>query len=102
MSKLDMTPGAQIPRTDAGPQTAVTQALSSAAYRDGSVDDFVKNVQPELPRKKGRFDLFEPNLGEAFSKAVIARTLGAARKPIVPSFGTDPGWSSNTAWPPRS
>lgn len=52
MSKLDMTPGAQIPRTDAGPQTAVTQALSSAAYRDGSVDDFVKNVQPELPVRR--------------------------------------------------
>ncbi len=90
MSKLDMTPGAQIPRTDAGPQTAVTQALASVAYRDGSVDGFVEAVQPELKRKKGRFDLFEPNLGEAYSKAVIARTLGASRKPIVPSFGTDP------------
>ncbi|MEY9948661.1 hypothetical protein [Kitasatospora sp. GAS1066B] len=90
MSKLDMTPGAQIPRTDAGPQTAVTQALSSLAYRDGNLDDFVAAVQEGVTGKKGRFKLMAPNVGEAFSKAVIARTLGAGRKPIVPSFGTEP------------
>ncbi|WP_035795870.1 hypothetical protein [Kitasatospora mediocidica] len=90
MNKLDMTPGAQIPRTDAGPQTAVTQALSSVAYRDGDPDAFAKAAQPDLTLKHGRFSLFRPNLGEAFSKAVIARTLGASRKPLVPSFGTDP------------
>ncbi|GAA1238276.1 hypothetical protein GCM10009665_30580 [Kitasatospora nipponensis] len=90
MSKLDMTPGAQIPRTEAGPQTAVTQALSSIAYRDGTIDDFTGKAQPDIKKKKARFALFEPNLGEAFSKAVIARTLGAGRKPVVPSFGTDP------------
>ncbi|MFF2044844.1 hypothetical protein ACFVVX_30935 [Kitasatospora sp. NPDC058170] len=88
MTTLDMTPGAQIPRTDAGPQTAVTQALSSAAYRDSPVAAFVKQVT-DASEKKGRFALFRPNLGEAFSRAVIARTLGAGRKPIVPSFGTD-------------
>lgn len=90
MTKLDMTPGAQIPRTDAGPQTAVTQALSSVAYRDGDPDAFAAAAQPELKLKHGKFQLFRPNLGEAYSKAVIARTLGAARKPLVPSFGTDP------------
>ncbi|MCX4745157.1 hypothetical protein OG455_06385 [Kitasatospora sp. NBC_01287] len=90
MSKLDMTPGAQIPRTDAGPQTAVTQALASIAYRDGELDAFVSAVQAGVVGKAGRFRLLRPNLGEAFSKAVIARTLSAGRKPIVPSFGTEP------------
>ncbi|MGW4892830.1 hypothetical protein ACWEQL_11270 [Kitasatospora sp. NPDC004240] len=88
MTTLDMTPGAQIPRTDAGPQTAVTQALSSVAYRDGEVGGFVKAVTAAT-EKKGRFALFRPNLGEAFSRAVVARTLGAGRKPVVPSFGID-------------
>lgn len=88
MTTLDMTPGAQIPRTDAGPQTAVTQALSSAAYRDGEIGPFVEKIGAAT-YKKPRFRLFRANLGEAFSAAVIARTLGAGRKPIVPSFGTD-------------
>ncbi|TYC68400.1 hypothetical protein EH183_39540 [Streptomyces sp. CB01881] len=88
MTTLDMTPGAQIPRTDAGPQTAVTQALSSAAYRDGEVHDFVAAVT-DATAKKGRFALFRPNLGEAFSRAVIGRALGGDRKPLVPSFGID-------------
>ncbi|MER7844793.1 hypothetical protein ABTZ03_12685 [Kitasatospora sp. NPDC096077] len=88
MATLDMTPGAQIPRTDAGPQTAVTQALSSAAYRDGEIGKFVTDVA-DAKEKKGRFALFRPNLGEAFSKALISRALGGDRKPLVPSFGVD-------------
>ncbi|WP_395296931.1 hypothetical protein ACF9IK_28445 [Kitasatospora hibisci] len=88
MTTLDMTPGAQIPRTDAGPQTAVTQALSSTAYRDSEVHDFVAAVTAATARK-GRFALFRPNLGEAFSRAVISRALGGDRKPLVPSFGVD-------------
>ncbi|GHH74921.1 hypothetical protein GCM10018781_42720 [Kitasatospora indigofera] len=87
MTKLDMTPGAQIPRTDAGPQTAVTQALSSVAYRDSDLTAF-EDVQPGKI-KGGRFKLLRPNLGEAFSKAVVSRTLGAKRNPLVPSFGVD-------------
>ncbi|MFE0464476.1 hypothetical protein ACFW1A_35005 [Kitasatospora sp. NPDC058965] len=90
MTKLDMTPGAQIPRTDSGPQTAITQALSSAAYRDSDLDEFVAKVQDGVVGKAGWHELFRPNVGEAFSKAVIGRTLGAGRKPIVPSFGTEP------------
>ncbi|PYC76338.1 hypothetical protein C7C46_22970 [Streptomyces tateyamensis] len=90
MTKLDMTPGAQIPRTDSGPQTAVTQALSSAAYRDSDLDEFVAKVQDGVVGKAGWHELFRPNVGEAFSKAVIARTLGAGRKPLVPAFGTEP------------
>ncbi len=88
MTKLDMTPGAQIPRTDVGPQTAVTQLLSSAAYRDNPVEalEGVGGVTV----KKGRFyELFRPSVGEAFSRAVIDRTLRPARLPLVPSFGTD-------------
>ncbi|WP_030056259.1 MULTISPECIES: hypothetical protein [Streptomyces] len=88
MTTLDMTPGAQIPRTDAGPQTAVTQALSSAAYRDGEVGAFVEAVT-DAKEKKGRFALFRPNAGEAFSKALVSRALGGGRKPLVPSFGVD-------------
>ena len=34
--------------------------------------------------------LFRPNLGEAFSRAVQARMLGAGRKPLIQSFGTEP------------
>ncbi|WP_369184503.1 hypothetical protein [Streptomyces sp. Y1] len=88
MTTLDMTPGAQIPRTDTGPQTAVSLALSSAAYRDGEVTGFVDAVT-DATAKKGRFALFRPNLGEAFSKALVSRALGGDRKPLVPSFGVD-------------
>ncbi|MFJ6379179.1 hypothetical protein ACIQI7_04115 [Kitasatospora sp. NPDC092039] len=88
MTTLDMTPGAQIPRTDAGPQTAITQGLSSTAYRDGEIKGFVDAVA-DATEKKGRFALFRPNLGEAFSKALISRALGGDRKPLVPAFGVD-------------
>ncbi|MFJ8042301.1 hypothetical protein ACIRBX_17590 [Kitasatospora sp. NPDC096147] len=87
MTKLDMTPGAQIPRTDVGPQTAVTQLLSSVAYRDGNVEKL--EALPGVTVKKGKNSLFRPSVGEAYAKAVIARTLGAGRNPLVPSFGTD-------------
>ncbi|BFV55790.1 hypothetical protein KCMC57_up08940 [Kitasatospora sp. CMC57] len=88
MTKLDMTPGAQIPRTDVGPQTAVTQLLSSAAYRDTEVEALAALEGVKL--KEGRFfKLFRPSTGEAFTRAVLDRTLGQGRLPLVPSFGTD-------------
>lgn len=87
MTQLDMTPGAQIPRTDVGPQTAATQALSSAAYRDGTFRDLGDKLGVKV--NSGRFELFRPSIGEAFSRAVIDRTLPAKRNPLVPSFGTD-------------
>lgn len=87
MAKLDMTPGAQIPRTDVGPQTAVTQALSSAAYRDTEFEALAG--LPNAKIKHGKFALFRPSVGEAFSRAIINRTLGADRLPLVPSFGMD-------------
>ncbi|MFJ6213651.1 hypothetical protein ACIQGZ_10035 [Streptomyces sp. NPDC092296] len=89
MTTLDMTPGAQIPRLDIGPQTMVTQALASTAYRDGELDALVK-LQPDVKPKEPRFRLFRANLGEAFTEAVIARTLGNGRAALVPSFGVDP------------
>ncbi|MFG2822781.1 hypothetical protein ACGFX4_25500, partial [Kitasatospora sp. NPDC048365] len=87
MSTLDMTPGAQIPRTDVGNQTAVTQALSSAAYRTGEYKEL--EGLAGVKWKPGRSELFRPSAGEAFSRALIDRTLSAKRLPLVPSFGTD-------------
>ena len=84
---FDFSPGAQVPRTDVPLQAGVTSALSSGAYRDGGAADFAK-IQADPP--KGRLALFQPNFGEAFTRAVLARALGAGRPPIVPSFGTDP------------
>ncbi|MFC1407752.1 hypothetical protein ACEZCY_00460 [Streptacidiphilus sp. N1-12] len=77
----------QIPRTDA-PHTAATAALASLAYRDGAVSDLT-DTDESTNHKAGRTGLFSPTLGEAFSRAVIKRTLNAGRKPLVPSFGTD-------------
>ncbi|MEU3491948.1 hypothetical protein [Kitasatospora cineracea] len=87
MTQLDMTPGAQVPRTDVGNQTAVTQAFSSAAYRNGDVKEL--EVLTGVSVKAGKFALFRPSAGEAFSRALIDRTLGGGRKPLVPSHGTD-------------
>ncbi|MFJ1754575.1 hypothetical protein [Kitasatospora sp. NPDC088134] len=87
MTQLDMTPGAQVPRTDIGHQTAVTQAFSSAAYRTGDLDELA--ALDGVTVKKGKFALFRPSAGEAFSRALIDRTLGGKRKPLVPSPGVD-------------
>ncbi|MFJ4679897.1 MULTISPECIES: hypothetical protein [unclassified Kitasatospora] len=87
MTQLDMTPGAQVPRTDVGNQTAVTQAFSSAAYRTGDVREL--EALTGVTVKDGKFELFRPSAGEAFSRALIDRTLGGGRKPLVPSHGTD-------------
>ncbi|MEV8536088.1 hypothetical protein [Streptomyces sp. NPDC051211] len=91
---FDFRPGAQIPLQGAGGQTAATNALASAAYRDSPLDDILKanNEYHESTIKAGRSwaTIFKPNLGEAFSRAVEARMLGAARKPLIQSFGADP------------
>ncbi|MFC1415954.1 hypothetical protein [Streptacidiphilus cavernicola] len=78
----------QIPRTDA-PHTAVTASLSTLAYRDAKVTDLT-GIHEATNHKDGHFVLFTANLGEAFCRAVMKRTLGAERKPLVPSIGTDP------------
>ncbi|KMO94998.1 membrane protein [Streptomyces roseus] len=93
---FDFRPGAQIPLQGGGGQTAATNALASAAYRDGGADtklsDILKadNEYHKSTVKPPKISLFEPNLGEAFCRAVEARTLGAGRKPLIQSFGLDP------------
>lgn len=84
--------GPQVPRTGDEGQTA-TFALASAAYRDNPVEDIKKadNEWHETTVNPGIWTtLFRPNLGEAFSGAVVARMLGPGRKPLIQSFGTEP------------
>ncbi|MFI6643159.1 hypothetical protein [Streptomyces sp. NPDC050504] len=86
-------PGAQVPLQGPAGQTAATFALASAAYRDSPVAQILdaNNEWHQSDVRKGKFSLFEPNLGEAFSRAVQVRMLGGARKPLIQSFGTEPG-----------
>jgi hypothetical protein len=84
--------GPQVPRTGDEGQTA-TFALASAAYRDNPVADIKKadNEWHQTAVNEGKWaTLFRPNLGEAFSGAVVARMLGPGRKPLIQSFGTEP------------
>ncbi|MDQ0989839.1 hypothetical protein [Streptomyces sp. V3I7] len=92
---FDFSPGAQVPLSGSAGQTAATYALASAAYRE---DDEVGKILEadnewhqstvKAPRPWAR--IFRPKLGEAFTRAVIDRTLGAGRKPLIQSFGTEP------------
>ncbi|MCX4694362.1 hypothetical protein [Streptomyces sp. NBC_01408] len=93
---FDFRPGAQIPLQGGGGQTAATNALASAAYRDGGKDTKLAKIldansaNHPATVKPPKISLFEPNLGEAFCRAVEARTLGSGRKPLIQSFGSDP------------
>ncbi|MFG2974245.1 hypothetical protein ACGFYY_14765 [Streptomyces sp. NPDC048331] len=93
---FDFRPGAQVPLQGGGGQTAATNALASAAYRDGGKDSKLdklltaNNENHPATVKPPKISLFEPSLGEAFCRAVEARTLGAGRKPLIQSFGADP------------
>jgi hypothetical protein len=91
-SVFDFSPGAQVPLMGSGGQTAATNALASAAYRDSPVADILKaNSEWNVSEvKKGKFSLFEPNLGEAFARAVQNRMLGGGREAVVQSFGLEP------------
>ncbi|ORT60170.1 hypothetical protein [Streptomyces sp. CB03238] len=87
------SPGAQVPLQGSAGQTVATHALASAAYRENvPVDEILKanNEWHESTVTPGKFSLFKPNLGEAFSRAVQVRMLGGARKPLIQSFGTEP------------
>ncbi|MGY1581757.1 hypothetical protein [Streptomyces sp. MN13] len=83
--------GPQVPRTGDEGQTA-TFALASAAYRDNPVEDIKKadNEWHQSTVNAGKIALFKPNLGEAFSRAVVDRMLGGGRSPLIQSFGTQP------------
>ncbi|MER0444592.1 hypothetical protein ABR738_08385 [Streptomyces sp. Edi4] len=90
---FDFLPRPQVPLQGSAGQTAATQALASAAYRDSPVQDILmaNSEWHESVVTKGKLSLLEPNLGEAFSRAVQSRMLGATRKGIIQSFGTEPG-----------
>lgn len=92
-SSFDFSPGAQVPLSGTAGQTAATQALASAAYRDGPVDEILKaNGEWHVSKiSPARIKLFRPDLGEAFARAVQVRLLGGGRKPLIQSFGTEPG-----------
>jgi len=91
---FDLTPGAQVPLSGAAGQTAATNALASAAYRDSPVTEILKadndrHKSTVVPGRKWA-TIFAPNLGEAFSRAVQVRMLGGGRKPLIQSFGIAP------------
>ncbi|KOV64469.1 membrane protein [Streptomyces sp. AS58] len=85
--------GPQVPRTGDEGQTA-TFALASAAYRDNEVEEILKANsewhQSKVNAGQKWAKIFRPNLGEAFSRAVVDRMLGSGRKPLIQSFGTEP------------
>jgi hypothetical protein len=85
----DFSPGAQVPLTGTDGETAATQALASAAYRDSELTALV-GINPATSVSAPRMSLFQPNLGEAFARAVQVRMLGAARGELVQSFGIEP------------
>ncbi|MDB1088947.1 hypothetical protein PJ985_15370 [Streptomyces sp. ACA25] len=87
---FDFSPGAQIPLSGAGRgHTVVGQALASVAYRDGAPQEICEpNDQAEVTAPK--FSLLEPNLGEAFSRAIETRMLNEGRAPLIQSFGAEP------------
>lgn len=89
---FDFRPGAQVPLSGTAGQTAATNALASAAYRDDKVSKILdaNNEWHKSEVKEGLFSLFAPNLGEAFARAVQVRMLGGARKPLIQSFGMEP------------
>lgn len=94
----DFSPGAQVPLSGASGQTAATQALASAAYRDDEVEKLIE-ANPEASFKKPKISLFEPNLGEAFARAVQTRLLGGARAPSSSPSASNPSPWSSTASP---
>ncbi|MFJ9851017.1 hypothetical protein [Streptomyces sp. NPDC101150] len=89
---FDFSPGAQVPIAGGAGQTAATQALASAAYRDCNLSK-ISDADSDSGKseiKKPKLSLFAPNLGEAFARAVQVRMLGGGRKALIQSFGTEP------------
>jgi len=92
---FDFGLGAQVPLSGAAGQTEPTHWLAAAAYRDDEVDK-IKEADNDwhktsvTPPRGPWAKIFRPNLGEAFSRAVIDRMLGAGRKPVIQSFGLEP------------
>lgn len=89
---FDFSPGAQVPLQGSAGQTEATHLLASAAYRDSPVEEILKadSEWHKSSVSKGKVSLFEPNLGEAFSRAVQTRMLGGGRGDLIQSFGMEP------------
>ncbi|MFI6854649.1 hypothetical protein [Streptomyces sp. NPDC050416] len=91
---FDFSPGAQVPLAGASGQTAATYALAAAAYRDDEVTKILNADnewhQSKVTPPRSWAKIFRPNFGEAFSRAVIDRMLGAGRNPVIQSFGIEP------------
>ncbi|GHJ38855.1 hypothetical protein Sm713_44640 [Streptomyces sp. TS71-3] len=89
---FDFRPGAQVPLSGAPGQTAATQALASAAYRDSDMEKILdaNSDWHQSKVKPGKIAMFKPNLGEAFSRAIQLRMLGGGRAALIQSFGTEP------------
>ena len=92
---FDFSPGAQVPAVglrgpDGGDlrpglggvpgQTTVAEILEANSEWHKSDGEAGRNWST----------IFAPNLGEAFSRAVLDRMLGGGRKPLIQSFGTEP------------
>ncbi len=88
---FDLSQGAQIPLSGSAVrgQTGITAALASVAFRDGS-PDAICEASDKSSVTKPKISLLEPNLGEAFTRALEKRMLAEDRKPLVQSFGVDP------------
>ncbi|MGP4044397.1 hypothetical protein [Streptomyces sp. 2A115] len=84
--------GPEVPRS--GSDEMATFALASAAYRDDEAEKILEanNEWHESTVKPSRkwATIFRPNLGEAYSQAVVGRMLGVGRKPVIQSFGMEP------------
>lgn len=90
--RIRFHPGGAGPLAGAAGQTAATYALASAAYRDDEVTKILEadNEWHKSKVSEPRVKMLRPRLGEAYSRAVIDRMLGAGRAPLIQSFGTEP------------
>ncbi|ONK15696.1 hypothetical protein [Streptomyces sp. MP131-18] len=88
--EFDFAPGAQVPLSAVSSgKTGVSHAIASVAYRDVAPGD-IAEANDAAAFKAGKFSLLEPNLGEAFTRAVEMRMLADGRKPLIQSFGAEP------------
>ncbi|KAB8162579.1 hypothetical protein FH609_022710 [Streptomyces sp. 3MP-14] len=88
--EFDFAPGAQVPLSgSSGGRTGLSQRIASVAYREGSPEK-IKEPNDAAKVNEGRFSLLEPNLGEAFTRAIETRMLADGRKPLIQSFGAEP------------
>jgi hypothetical protein len=89
--EFDFTPGAEVPLSGVGVgHTGISQAIASVAYREGVNPEDIREANDAAEVKKGKFTLLEPDLGEAFTRAIEVRMLDAGRKPLIQSFGAEP------------